>query len=466
MVNSVQGSRFGRRLAMSCVAVLAMAGCAIALVDQFLLVKPEVSAARSTAAADVASSHAVLNDEWNERITRDTTWRGGGGAWNPGSNNSRNRASRLQGPPQQPGWYIAPSPNVLAPQPPFRQTGETISPSSKGARQISGYRTMCVRMCDGFYFPISAGTSEGNFSRDQTTCTNACPGARLYHYKPDSQEPEDMVDSSGQKYSRMKNAVLFRTQYIESCKCKPHPWEQEANDRHRVYALEDLRRKGNRAVVAELELLKSKNRAEKSNSRRRPADRRRQGTSEEAASPTSESVVAQSSAPRSDANRGQGGDKPLQTLGVMTGSITTAASAATINSVTNSQPQTAQVPAAGSVQAQPAALTGGAMPPLAAADGLPLNGQAQDMPGLAAAMQHVDPRLAEEPSAAPEPAASPIPAATKPRADRQSNRRNRTATRPGGMMRLGGAARGAEPRRNDAPARSRSAEWTRSVFSQ
>ena len=260
----------------------------------------EIPAAPTLTLADV--DHKFLNDEWGQSVSTDSFWR------NRRNNQPAAAApskSRLQGPQPDASWFVQPPPRGS-------WTADQGPPGASG-RAGTGYRTVCVRMCDGFFFPISFGTSEGSFSRDQSTCSNACPGARLYHYKAGSEDPEDMVDQSGQAYSKHKNANLFRTQFVESCKCKPHPWEQEATQRHRIYALEDQRRKGNRAVVAELEDLKTKNRPEaygSNASRRRLNDRnrRRLPAGEEQAS-TEQTIAAVSTAPRSDSTRGQGGDR-------------------------------------------------------------------------------------------------------------------------------------------------------------
>ncbi len=193
-----------------------------------------------------------------------------------------------------------------------------MNPGPRTAPRIAaGYRTVCVRSCDGAFFPISYSTSEGQFGRDQTTCSNACPGARLYYYKASNQDPDDMVDMSGHAYSKSPNANLFRTQYVEACKCKPHPWEQQAADQHRIYALEAQRRKGNRAVVAELDNLKAKTREKVSpNSRGRNERSGRNQTTPlteatRANRPAAGNVaMAQmNTAPRSDATRGQNTDR-------------------------------------------------------------------------------------------------------------------------------------------------------------
>ena len=39
------------------------------------------------------------------------------------------------------------------------------------------FRTICVRTCDGFYFPISYATSPDRFRDDEQTCQRMCPAA-------------------------------------------------------------------------------------------------------------------------------------------------------------------------------------------------------------------------------------------------------------------------------------------------
>ncbi len=104
-------------------------------------------------------------------------------------------------------------------------------------RERGTYRTVCVRLCDGYFFPISFATTPDRFAADEAACNSRCSsGARLYVYANPGAEPEDMRDLRGQPYMALKNAFLFRTSYVEACTCKPHPWEREALDRHRLYA--------------------------------------------------------------------------------------------------------------------------------------------------------------------------------------------------------------------------------------
>lgn len=90
------------------------------------------------------------------------------------------------------------------------------------------YRTMCVRLCDGYYWPISFATDQAHFSRDSQKCTRSCGApVALYYYPNPGGAPEDMVNLKGVPYKSLAKAFLFRTAYDESCKCRPHPWEPQ-----------------------------------------------------------------------------------------------------------------------------------------------------------------------------------------------------------------------------------------------
>jgi Protein of unknown function (DUF2865) len=121
------------------------------------------------------------------------------------------------------------------------------------------FRTVCVRLCDGYFWPISFSTDDSQFDRDKKTCEKSCSGTptRLFTHENPGQDVEQMVDLKGLPYSKLRTAYLFRTAYDESCKCNAHPWEQESRDRHRVYALEAEKRKGSKLAAAELAQMKA-----------------------------------------------------------------------------------------------------------------------------------------------------------------------------------------------------------------
>lgn len=126
------------------------------------------------------------------------------------------------------------------------------------------YRTMCVRLCDGYFWPVSFATTRDNFARDEATCERSCGSpARLYVYRNPGKEPDEMATPDGEPYTRLPAAFLFRTKYDAQCRCTAQPWDKEALDRHRVYALEAARQKGDRTAAQQLADLRKQQAAER-----------------------------------------------------------------------------------------------------------------------------------------------------------------------------------------------------------
>ena len=101
-----------------------------------------------------------------------------------------------------------------------------------------GYRTLCVRVSDGYYWPVSFATSRDQFLKDQRVCKRSCAEAvKLYVYRNPNGRPEDMVDLKGQPYNKLENAWRYREEYVAERKCSPHPWEEASLAKHQAYAL-------------------------------------------------------------------------------------------------------------------------------------------------------------------------------------------------------------------------------------
>jgi uncharacterized protein DUF2865 len=86
----------------------------------------------------------------------------------------------------------------------------------------SGYRTLCVRSCDGYYFPISFSTSPARFPEDEQTCQRLCPAseASLYTHRNPGEDVAQAVSSSGRVYKDLPNAFRYRREFIAACSCK------------------------------------------------------------------------------------------------------------------------------------------------------------------------------------------------------------------------------------------------------
>lgn len=84
------------------------------------------------------------------------------------------------------------------------------------------YRTVCVRTCDGYYFPISFTTVPGRFADDERACKAQCPAtdANLYTYRNPGEDMNAAVSIAGQPYSSSPNAFKYRTEFNPSCSCK------------------------------------------------------------------------------------------------------------------------------------------------------------------------------------------------------------------------------------------------------
>ena len=84
------------------------------------------------------------------------------------------------------------------------------------------YRTVCVRSCDGGYFPISFATVPARFPDDEKACKALCPAtdAALYAYRNPGEDINQAVSVNGQPYTALPNAFHFRTEFNPSCACK------------------------------------------------------------------------------------------------------------------------------------------------------------------------------------------------------------------------------------------------------
>ncbi len=98
------------------------------------------------------------------------------------------------------------------------------------------YRTLCVRSCDGYYFPISYSASPLDFDRDAARCSAMCPGseAKLYFHRIPDQDSEDMVSVANQMpYASLPNAFAYRDRKVGaarqcSCALSAEPQEKQA----------------------------------------------------------------------------------------------------------------------------------------------------------------------------------------------------------------------------------------------
>jgi len=93
------------------------------------------------------------------------------------------------------------------------------------------FRTLCVRTCDGFFFPVSFSTGQEQFPHDAARCGEICPAAptALFVHRNPGGMTEDMISLAGIPYSETENAYRFRSELVEECSCR-----SAASQRNRV----------------------------------------------------------------------------------------------------------------------------------------------------------------------------------------------------------------------------------------
>ncbi len=90
-------------------------------------------------------------------------------------------------------------------------------------RGALGARTVCVRTCDGYLFPVGTLASPADLPVHAAACAAACPGAptRLFTLGASQTEMDRAIDLDGRPYRGLPVANLYRTRRVERCACQP-----------------------------------------------------------------------------------------------------------------------------------------------------------------------------------------------------------------------------------------------------
>ena len=110
------------------------------------------------------------------------------------------------------------------------------------------YRSVCVRLCDGFFYPIHFSTYGSLLGQDAQQCQSNCAApAELYVYRNPGQDIEQAVSLNGSAYMDLPVALRYRKEYVKGCSCKQaeyNPTEIEAaNKRAEVDAAQPVKGK-------------------------------------------------------------------------------------------------------------------------------------------------------------------------------------------------------------------------------
>lgn len=90
-----------------------------------------------------------------------------------------------------------------------------------GPRSLGGGRLICVKTCDGSFFPLTTPPGGGQSANEM--CQALCPGTETTAYAypgGDNGLNRAASLSSNQPYTSLANAFKFRKSFDESCACK------------------------------------------------------------------------------------------------------------------------------------------------------------------------------------------------------------------------------------------------------
>jgi hypothetical protein len=84
-----------------------------------------------------------------------------------------------------------------------------------------GSYTVCVRACDGSFFPVSYVGAANRSGTLEQVCRSLCPNADVTLYSfPFGGTIEEAVSSTGEPYAHLPNAGKFEQSYDPSCSCR------------------------------------------------------------------------------------------------------------------------------------------------------------------------------------------------------------------------------------------------------
>lgn len=119
------------------------------------------------------------------------------------------------------------------------------------ARPQGGPMAICVRECDGGFFPITYTARNSQLEDLNTLCKAMCPGAEAKLYTQSQWKGlESAVSFDGEPYADHPNAFKYQKSYDPSCGCKPQgqSWVEALAEAEKILA---ERNKKDQMVTAE-----------------------------------------------------------------------------------------------------------------------------------------------------------------------------------------------------------------------
>ncbi len=121
------------------------------------------------------------------------------------------------------------SPDTLPPDEQQQMIEQSIENEKKGANVSAGSYAVCVRTCDGSFFPVSYSGAGSRSDSLEDVCRSLCPNADVQLYSfPFGGTINQAVSPTGERYIDMPNALKFQQTFDSTCSCrrKGESWAQ------------------------------------------------------------------------------------------------------------------------------------------------------------------------------------------------------------------------------------------------
>jgi hypothetical protein len=105
--------------------------------------------------------------------------------------------------------------------PPGSEAPRSVAPRTIVTASSLPRRSVCVRLCDGYYFPIGPLSREADLNDHEAACAGLCPDAptRVFIEPGGSDRIEDAVAGDGARYVALPTAFHNRTRLDKACTC-------------------------------------------------------------------------------------------------------------------------------------------------------------------------------------------------------------------------------------------------------
>lgn len=141
--------------------------------------------------------------------------------WNYGRRTASQPPAHIYGRPTSPLTpALGGAPLASQKKLPAGAPGSAANASSGKRTGGGGSLAVCVRTCDGFFFPVNYEGARGS-DRYTEACQASCPGAETeVYFKPPSADMHSAANAKGRNYTQLPNAFKYRQGLDNTCTCK------------------------------------------------------------------------------------------------------------------------------------------------------------------------------------------------------------------------------------------------------